>query len=160
MYAFLCHEIHPQLSEETSTKDFHQTFYVWWKRGGRIKKWSQSARGTSNHRRFHIIFFHLNSRLHYSCKQTANGKWSHPYRYSFVMRSVCRFLRQKLSGPPCLTLCAQRGGVHGEAKLLMFPWLFHESVIDAVQRLADGWVLVANTVQALIPAWPGVKGRW
>lgn len=38
-------------------------------------------------------------------------------------------------------------------------WLIHVSVIDAVQRPADGWVLVANTVQALIPARPGVKGR-
>lgn len=88
------------------------------KRRQNKKKRFQSGCGTSNHRKFHIIFFHLNSRSQYSCKQTGNGKGSHLYRYSFVIRSVCRFLRQKLSGSPCLTLCAQKGGVPGGAKLV------------------------------------------
>lgn len=110
-------------SSTTLWRDFRMTFYVWWKRGGRIKKWFSQICGTSNHRKFHIIFFHLNSRSQYSCKQTGNGKGSHPDRYSVVMRSVCRFLRQKLSGPPYLTLTEGKSAWRSETSWSMFPWL-------------------------------------
>lgn len=60
------------------------------------------------------------------------GKGSH--RYSRVMRSVCRLLRQKLSGSPSRRCGAQRGGGRGGATPVHpFLWLM------AVQR--PGWRL-------------------
>lgn len=128
------------------------TVHIWWERGGRIK-WNLSLFVGHQITEIFTLYFSMSWTVD---RNTLANRQEKEWGSSSVQKSICheeclRIFKAETVRSSLLDVMNGIEGWNGKT---------HISVIDATQRPAEGWLLVANTVQAPIPAWPGLTGWW
>lgn len=126
--------------------------HIWWERGGRIK-WNLSLFVGHQITEIFTLYFSMSWTVD---RNTLANRQEKEWGSSSVQKLICheeclRIFKAETVRSSLLDVMNRREGWKGK---------IHISVIDATQRPAEGWLLVAYMVQAPIPAWPGVTGWW